>query len=190
MLSSQPAQVLVVCTANVCRSPAVAAVLRAALGPGIRVQSAGVQARPGMPPCEEAGAWLQSVGAQDQPGEGARRLEVDDVRSSALILGATRSHRSAAVALAPAARRRAFTLPQIARMAGGLGTAALQAPAGLDAAGRLGWVVDELDAHRGLVPLPDSPEDDDLPDPHGEARHEDVLRRLHRDVERLVAVLT
>lgn len=46
-----------VCTANVCRSPSVAALLTAALGSEVDVLSAGSRADTGAPVCPAALAW-------------------------------------------------------------------------------------------------------------------------------------
>ena len=55
--------VLVVCTANVCRSPAVAALLTAALGEGVRVTRAGTRAAAGYAACPQTVGWLTGAGA-------------------------------------------------------------------------------------------------------------------------------
>src|SRR4051812_119737 len=115
-----PGSVLVVCTANVCRSPAVAALLTAVLGEGVRVTSAGTRAAAGHAACPETVGWLTGAGALDG-GLGVHRsaaLEPAAVRNATLVLAAAREHRSAAVALVPSVQRRAFTLTQAARLAG------------------------------------------------------------------------
>lgn len=174
--------VLVVCTANVCRSPLVAALLATGLGPGLVVGSAGARAATGAPACPSSGATHR-----------ARPLTADDVRSAALVLGAARMHRSAAVALVPSAQRRAFTLAQAARAATLLAQDGDPAPSGVTGRDRLRWCVQELDTRRGRTPRPALPEDDDLPDPHahGAARgaHAAVSARVHRDVAALLGVL-
>jgi protein-tyrosine phosphatase len=63
--------VLVVCTANICRSPAAAALLTDLLGPGVRVHSAGVHALTGAPACVDAAATLNSAGSGAAPGAGS-----------------------------------------------------------------------------------------------------------------------
>lgn len=165
--------VLVVCTANVCRSPLAARLLAAELGRAVPVTSAGVRATAGAPACEQARLVRPS-----EQRHAAVRLDAGQVRSAAIVLGAAREHRSAAVALAPAAQRRAFTVLQAARLAAWLEEQGTTAPAGLAADERLAWWVEELDAARGDAPRGDAA-DDDLPDPHdGGAPHEIVLPRI------------
>jgi protein-tyrosine phosphatase len=170
--------VLVVCTANVCRSPLAAGLLAATLE--VPVFSAGSRARFADPACPVA-----------SPGVVHRSvpLETGHVRAASLVLGASREHRSAAVALVPSAQTRTFTLLQAARLASWLTAQRVAAPAGLSPANRLAWWVEELDAARGDAPRGE-PSDDDLPDPHeSSARHEDVLPRLTAAVRTLAGVL-
>ena len=191
--------VLVVCTANVCRSPLAARLLSASLGPSIPVFSAGARATPGLPACpaathfvgDHAGGPLPTfVGDHAiQSDHGSVVLEAGHVRSASLVLGAAREHRSAAIALVPNAQRKAFTLLQAARLAAWLADQGVKAPPELLGEERLAWWVDELDAVRGDAPRGD-PGDDDLPDPHeGGVRHEVVLPRLASAVETLTGVL-
>jgi low molecular weight protein-tyrosine phosphatase len=186
--------VLVVCTANECRSPSAVALLRGAvsagLGAGVRIVGAGTRAAPGSLLCARAGRWLaDSTGVAAPLDHRSVLLDAASVRAASLVLGAAREHRSAAVALAPSVQRRAFTLAQAARLAERLSAEGVRAPSGLDPATRLTWWVDELDAWRGDVPRAD-PDDDDLPDPHdGRTRHEDVLPRLADAVAALAALL-
>lgn len=63
---------LVMCTANVCRSPMAAALFARAL-PGVRVWSAGVEAMPGLPPDPLAADCMRALG-----------LEIGEHRSQAL----------------------------------------------------------------------------------------------------------
>lgn len=182
--------VLVICTANECRSPSAGALLRAGLGPHVRVVSAGTRARPGRSLCPGAARWLgEAAGIEPVPEHESLTLEAGAVRDAALVLGAAREHRSAAVALVPSVQRRAFTLTQAARLATRLFVEGVSAPAGLAPADRLVWCVEELDAWRGDVPRTD-PRDDDLPDPHdGRARHDEVLPRLAEAAAALTALL-
>src|SRR4051812_46483583 len=126
--------VLVVCTANVCRSPLAARLLSASLG--VPVMSAGARAVPGMSPCQRtltiappptfrADHAIQSDhairtaaggGVRVEASRGAVRLEAAHVRTATLVLGAAREHRSAAIGLVPNAQRRSFTLLQAARL--------------------------------------------------------------------------
>lgn len=170
--------VLVVCTANVCRSPLAARMLASSLE--VPVTSAGSRAFPGMPACHAASPGVEHASV---------RLEARHVRSASLVLGAAREHRSAAVALVPSAQVRSFTLVQAARLATWLVSQGVTAPPGLAPSERLAWWVDELDAARGDAPR-GNVEDDDLADPHaGGPRHVVVLPRLTQAVATLTATL-
>jgi protein-tyrosine phosphatase len=170
--------VLVVCTANVCRSPLASRLLAEALE--VPVFSAGSRARFADPACPVAnpGVMHRSV-----------PMEKAHVQAASLVLGAAREHRSAAVALVPSAQTRSFSLLQAARLAAWLTAEGVVAPASLSPANRLAWWIEELDAARGDAPRGDV-WDDDLPDPHtSSARHEDVLPRLTAAVRTLAGIL-
>ena len=170
--------VLVVCTANICRSPLAARLLGEALQ--VPVFSAGSRARFGDAACPVASP---RIAHRSVP------LEAAHVRAASLVLGASREHRSAAVALVPSAQTRAFTLLQAARLASWLNAEGVVAPASLSPADRLTWWVEELDAARGEAPRGDA-SDDDLADPHtSAARHDDVLPQLTAAVRALTSLL-
>jgi protein-tyrosine phosphatase len=112
-------RVLFVCTANQCRSPLGAALLRAQLlarvpDVAVEVTSSGVSASAG------AGATPLTIGA-------AAALEVDlrphrstllddaQVRTASLIIGMERRHVQEAVLLDPSAFSRSFTLKELVR---------------------------------------------------------------------------
>src|SRR3954454_1378819 len=176
--------VLVVCTANVCRSPLAARLLSASLD--VPVLSAGARAVPGLPACPTSTSFADHAAQSDHASV---LLEAGHVRSASLVLGAAREHRSAAIALVPNAQRKAFTLLQAARLAAWLADQSVKAPPELVGEERLAWWVDELDAVRGDAPRGDA-QDDDLPDPHEDGvRHDLVLPRLASAVETLAVVL-
>lgn len=112
-----PVHVLMVCTGNICRSPAAELLLASALGgdSGIVVGSAGTAAPEGSPISATVADLLRADGI-DASGHRARWLTEEDVRSADLVLGMTRDHRGRAVSLAPAAVRRTFTLLEFARI--------------------------------------------------------------------------
>lgn len=103
-----PARLLVVCTGNVCRSPAAVAVLRRAF-PDAVVTSAGTRALVGAPADERIARVAEAHGLFLW-GHHAAQLTREMVAEADLVLTAAREHRSAAVALEPGALRRAFTL--------------------------------------------------------------------------------
>jgi protein-tyrosine phosphatase len=170
-------RILVVCTANICRSPSVQRLLVDALAEdaacaGIEVRSAGTLAIAGAPGCTLAPALAGR--AEDHR---STPLTADLVDWADLILTAARDHRSAVVTMVPAARTRTFTVRQAARIAdwldeAGMLDAARQRaatpegwserfppgdprrevlPLPQDPDARWGWLVEELDAARGVV---------------------------------------
>jgi protein-tyrosine phosphatase len=110
-----PFSVLVVCTANICRSPIAEAQLRAALGPssGVEVTSAGLHARIGEP-VDPRMAKLAEV---PLAAFAARQLTAAMIRRADLVLVMTREQRSKVVTLLPAAVRSTFTLREFAQLA-------------------------------------------------------------------------
>lgn len=153
------ANVLVVCTANQCRSPLAAAFLRQRLAeraPGVRVASVGVRAVAEMPATEStiAAAAARRV---DLSSHRTRRIEAAQVRAANLIIGMERGHVQEAVLLDPRAFTRAFTLKELARRA--------------RASGRRGYretlaeYTARLAEGRQLTDLLGSSRDDDIDDP-------------------------
>lgn len=120
-------RILVVCTANICRSPASATLLQRELAPltdigTVEVTSAGVAAVPGMPACDLSSALVGQFVAQQHPGAPApdpdghrsRRVTEQMVVEADLILALDRSHRAELARLSAASRPRTFTLRQAA----------------------------------------------------------------------------
>lgn len=187
---------LVVCTANVCRSPAAEILLnRAFQGAGcygeVRAVSAGVDARPGEPMCGQAETRLGDGAAAHE----ARRLTVADLQSASIVLALDRSHRSACARLDPGCRPRLFTLRQAALLAERLqrvlaegGRPAGSPPLPAEPAERLHWLVAELDAARGA--LAGEPEEAlDVVDRHGPEPHAEVVDEITEATSRLGAVV-
>lgn len=107
-----PFEILVICTGNICRSPAVEYLLRAALDDSVRVHSAGTHAVVGGPVDPQMTAHLP----MQCTDFAARQLNEATLRDAGLILGLTREHRAHAVEILPAAVRRTFTLREFARI--------------------------------------------------------------------------
>lgn len=108
--------ILAVCTANICRSPMMEALLRAELdGRQFEVASAGVQGWDRHPMDSMAEMELMRLG---HSAEDFRSHPIDSylVDSADLILTATRSHRSEVLAMNPGALRRSFTLIEFAAL--------------------------------------------------------------------------
>lgn len=174
--------VLVVCTANICRSPTAARGLRvglaeAGLAPeSVEVESAGVAAADDLPMCEVADT-LSAARLGSGGSHRSRPVTAEIAESADLILAADRGHRTAVGRLAPSTRARVFTLRQAARLAewvttdsGVLEFAAGRAagaepdlpeddpraqvpPLPEDREQRLVWLISEMDAARGMAPL-------------------------------------
>lgn len=184
-------RILVVCTANVCRSPFAERLLRARLGgslfPGLVVLSAGTNAALGHDGCRAADRMLSRLGADPaaaphRPGPLTREL----IDQAHLVLTADRAHRSVVAALAPDARSRTFTL----REACALASAAARAPGGqapgAAGAGFLPAFAEELHRARGLAqPVLD------IPDGHGfgTRRHRQSLRLVDEAVAGIASAL-
>ncbi len=201
---------MTVCTANICRSPAAAVLLRRGLAttmPGAVVTSAGVAALEGMPACDVSAAL---VGADAGPsGELARhaahKVTRADLESADLILALDRSHRSVLAQLLPTSRSRTFTL----RQAGAAATAMIAAmrdgelpdgapplPEAPDE--RFRWWVGELDALRSYADPGDTAGKRpitvhalDVPDPHvlGSQHHPMAIELIETAVSPLLESL-
>ena len=176
----ETATILVVCTGNIRRSPAVEVMLREGVGRigglarhGIGVMSAGTEALVGYEMDPVISAEVAAAGVRLGRHE-AYGLTAEDIDASDLIITAERSHRREVAKLVPSAVTRAFTLVEIAALGAQLGRAALGNDA--DAAERLLTLVD-------LAPLQKArrrvrrPADDDLID---------LRKRSPREARRLV----
>lgn len=108
-------EVLLVCRANLCRSPAAELMLRAALGPdsGVVVSSAGVRAVPGSTVPETFAERLAARGL-DASAHRARRADRTVLAAADLVVVMTRSQRTAVTTAAPGAVRRTLLLPEAA----------------------------------------------------------------------------
>jgi len=118
--SDPMAQVLLVCTGNICRSPMAEGMLRSALerrfGDGAPLlASAGTIARDGAPAMPEAVEAAAELGV-DISGHSARRLRPEHVRTAGLIVAMAAGHKEDVVALVPEAEARTFTLKELVRV--------------------------------------------------------------------------
>ena len=121
-----PAHVLCVCTANVCRSPAAALLLRAGLrarlggtaGAEIVVASAGTWASSDRPvePGTAAALRRAGVSAADVVAARSTRLTPEAVAGADLLIGSTAEHVRAVWRFQLASRHRAFTLGELVRL--------------------------------------------------------------------------
>ncbi len=160
MMSAMATRVLVVCTGNICRSPAVERLLATGLaGTDVEVSSAGTWAMRGHPMSPPMAELVEAAGARAD-GFVARQLTSALVREASLILALTREHRTAVVELEPAAVRRTFTLRELARLSSAVDLQRL--PAGT-AGERLVALLPLAAAQRAAL----GPGDDDVVDPYG-----------------------
>lgn len=159
--SSGPrAGLLVLCTANVCRSAMAAPLLArrlARLGVTEPVRSAGTLGD-GLPPDPAAVAAMARHGIEIDAHR-SRRAQPADLAQAGLVLALARDSLRYAVVTEPAAWPRAFTLKELLRRAGPLGPRAAGEP--LD-----GWLAR---AHQGRTraSLLGGSDRDDVPDPTG-----------------------
>jgi protein-tyrosine phosphatase len=171
-------RILVVCTANVCRSPLAAksistsfadatsavagsAVAASAVGPvgsdcQLLVESAGIAAEPGSSWCVES-AEMANVDVSDN-GHVSQPLDAEQLRLSDAVITLDRSQRAFAARLLPQCRTRLFTLTQADLLAAQVGEQLLAGtlPEGaatfpMQRSERIGWFVAEMDAARGSL---------------------------------------
>jgi protein-tyrosine-phosphatase len=165
-------EVLLVCQANVCRSPAAAALFEqrmqsTALAGSLAFVSAGVHPASSAGWCRSALAYVRRRGCQPDQDRPPRRCDPGLVESADLLLAMSRRERAAIVRLVPTAGPRTFTLVEAAALADAvldelLGSDApefvswlglSEPPTGGPATDRLEWLVREMNAARGLVRL-------------------------------------
>lgn len=155
--------VLVVCTANICRSPMAQAFLQRSLdAAGVRaeVSSAGTSGMVdwGLPAAPEAVQVMAEMGL-DIAGHASRALTAEQMASADLVIGMAREHLRDAAVMAPDALPRLVTLKELVRRAG---------TAGAPGVGEgLGPWVERLTADRPLGELLGDSPVDDIDDPFG-----------------------
>ncbi len=156
-MCAMPAQahILVICTGNICRSPAIERLLAARL-PDVLVSSAGTHAVVGHPMSAPMVPLVEAAGAS-AAGFSARQLTAALLSDVDLVVTAAREHRAAVVELAPATVRRTFTLLELARLL------AAAPPPGTTTTERLLAVPTAAALARTQV----RPGDDDVTDPIG-----------------------
>ncbi len=161
--ASSPFAVLVVCTANLCRSPMAEHLLRArmqAAGLTWVVSSAGLRAQSAHPMHPLAERVLRSRGVVVD-GWLSSAVSEATVMNSDLILTATGEQRGQVCQLAPSVRTHTFTLLELARLTAAAGREARPPAVELGP-----WLVESVPAMRSrLQPAP--PGEHDIPDPIG-----------------------
>jgi protein-tyrosine phosphatase len=173
--------ILVVCTGNVCRSPAAERLLASKLGPTVHTASAGTHALVGHPISEPMALLLRDGDVDPELFE-ARPLSEQMVKEADLILPMTRAQRRLVVELWPAAVRRTFTLREFARLLTSIDHSAL--PVGTPAE-RLRAAIPLAVAERGKG---QRPPDEDVVDPFRltSAVYADSFAQITSAVERIV----
>jgi protein-tyrosine phosphatase len=154
-------RIVVVCTANICRSPMAEAMIRRGLraggANGVVVESAGVYGHEDSPIAPGSASALRALGIEDD-GHRGRRLTPEIVGSADLVLTMEERHREAILARSPEAQDRTFALREFARLVGGA------APPEGDVAARARALVRVAGLRRTALPWAGV---DDVPDPYG-----------------------
>ena len=141
--------ILLVCTANICRSPLAELLLTARLDQHrFEVASAGILGWEDHPMDVPVKEQARRLGV-DPDSFRSRRIVADHLSVADLVLTATRQHRASVLELDPAALRRTFTLREFAELVS-------QTP-GSDLPG----MVREVSTRRSSAP-----KDVDIPDPY------------------------
>jgi protein-tyrosine phosphatase len=152
--------IVVLCTANVCRSPMAAALLSRRLdelGVAVPVHSAGM-IREGDPPSPEVISVMASYGIEIA-GHRSRVADPADLARAGLVLAMARDNLRYAVTIAPAAWPRAFTVKELVRRGEERGPRAPGEPFS-------DWL-SRVHAGRERVSLLGESAEDDVPDPWG-----------------------
>lgn len=183
------ARVLVVCTANVCRSPMAAALLNHHLShidADVTVRSAGTRAVE-LPVDPEAVRALDELGVRlvdHVPRRIDRTMIADD--GADLVITMTRDHLRQVATTSPDAWPRTFTLRELVRRAA---DSSRSAPRELRSGAITeldGWVLG-MSFGRRAADLMGSDEHDDTADPHGLGI--DAVRRTAADLDRATRLL-
>jgi len=156
-------QILIVCTANQCRSPMAEILLRDAverLELSWQISSSGTHAQPGLAMHHSTKRLLRSYGLQTN-GWVTHRLDHETVDRSDLILTAARQHRAAIVSARPDLLDRTFPLLQFAAFAEAARAEGRWHPFDSDAQ----TMLTAIRAVQGRAPI--GPADVDLSDPIG-----------------------
>lgn len=174
--------VLVVCAANLVRSPVGEAALRAGADrhgfSSFHVSSGGISAAPGGPPPPELLEVVRFF-FLDLSEHRSRVVTRDDVRRHDLVLAMTEEQRAAVQSLLPAATPRVFTVKEFVRLTADLPT--LRAHDGDIGA----WV---QAAHRARPRTPAPPQPEDVEDAYGRsmARYRACVKEIVGLMDRVI----
>ncbi|PQZ49797.1 MULTISPECIES: hypothetical protein [unclassified Microbacterium] len=193
-------KILVVCAANVCRSPLAELALRRALGADspLSVRSAGVRANQDDPICTLVASLHDDEDWQAQSrAHRARPVTVDLIEQSSIVLTASRDIRGELVRLAPRSRDWMFTIKEAAHLGEGFSSSAPD---------RVAEYVAHLDRARSrAVPLASrggagnrlrhlfggraTVDPSSIADRHGGRGHLETIREVEESVATIVAQL-
>lgn len=189
-MTDQVADILVVCTGNIARSPFCEGLLqeharrRWGTDPPVRVHSVGVHGLDGRGAVREMQDEAASRGV-DLSSHRGTAVRPEDVHDADLVIAMTEGHRRRLVQSAPAAKERVFTLKELARLLTGV-----EAPDdGLAAAERVRAVARR--AHRARPRAPQATGPEDVRDPYGGSRagYRDVATEIDDLVSEIAPVL-
>jgi protein-tyrosine phosphatase len=164
-------EVLLVCTANRCRSPIAAAVLRQRLPAGseVVVDSAGLMDEAAMPVPDEGIALMRRYGLNLE-NHRSRTITIRDLRDHDLVLGMTRGHVRDLLALEPGAFARIFTLKDfVHRIESTLSDRDLGDLGDFGDHGQLSDAMAAVNADRAVDSVLGASDLDDIRDPIGES---------------------
>lgn len=180
-LGPQAPSILVVCTANQCRSPMAEVLLRRRL-PGADVRSAAVLGPGGVPASEGSVRSMANIGI-DISGHRSRVLDPGEVEAADLVLCMARLHLREVVVRTPGALAKSFTLKEIVRLA------ELRGPRDPGVELRV-WIGELGQGRRPGGLLADVPTDD-VADPMGQrqARYDECAIELDGLVDRLASLV-
>lgn len=179
-MTDHVAEILVVCTGNICRSPLAEVLLREEarrrLGRDapVRVRSVGVHGLDGRPAVPQMLDEATSRGA-DLSAHRAAAVRPDDVHGADLVLAMTESHRRRLLQMVPAANERVFTLKELVRLLDAVDAPDDHGPVGE----RIRTVAHR--AHRARPRAPQASAPEDIRDPYGGSRrgYRDVAAEIH-----------
>jgi len=179
--------ILLVCTGNVCRSPAAEFLLADLLGPAAKkftIRSAGTKAVAKQPIDPIICNLLRRRGIETIHFT-SRGLDLRMLESADLILTASTNHRAAVARLLPAALHKTLTLKQLARYAPFILESGDRPP---DVGERIPWLLAALPRARARARRDD---DDSIADPRGKSRrhYEAAIEELHHACARIATLL-
>jgi protein-tyrosine phosphatase len=141
----------------------------------IQVLSAGTGALVGQQMPRQAQVLARNLGISNPELHLAQSLTVEHLRAADLVIALSREHRRTIVEMLPRGARHTFTLRELARLLMEVEDsdfAEIESLETDDIHGRLRGLVEVTASRRGMVPPPDSPDDDDVVDPY---RRDDMI---------------